>query len=147
MEGTSSRHRGKLLVEIYTRAFRTFVTLTRFRFYTSCNILYQSSFLVINNSTALTLSIIKHSEHSHKTLNNAVRGKNLDVYEGYLRDILGCLRGYSSATFCEYLLKPTILLDNKMFELQFILYGMLILYNIYCKCSPQAKIYKKWWLF
>ena len=41
--------------------------------------------------------------HSHQTLKKAVRGKNLDVYEGYFRGILdGCEDiQYSSATFCE----------------------------------------------
>ena len=63
-----------------------------------------------------------------------------------MRGIFGWLWGYSSATFCEYLLKHAILLWNKMFKLQFILYGMFILYNVYYKCSPQA-IFFKWWLF
>ena len=68
--------------------------------------------------------------HSHQTSKKAVRGKKLDVYEGYLRGVLGWLGEYSSATFCEFLLKPIILLENKIFMLQFIFYGMFI----YCKC-------------
>ena len=95
-----------------------------------------------------------HTDHGIQTvvsiatkLWKRLRGKNLDVYEGYLKGILGWSWGYSSATFCEFLLKPIILLENKIFMLQFILYGMFILYNVYYKCSPQAKFFKKWWLF
>ena len=42
------------------------------------------------NKALHVLEIIQ--EHSHQTLKKAVRVKNLDVYEGYLRGILGWLR-------------------------------------------------------
>ena len=32
-----------------------------------------------------------YAVHSHQTLKTAARGKNVDVYEGYLRGILGWL--------------------------------------------------------
>ena len=54
--------------------------------------------------------------------------------------------GYTLASIFEFLLKPVILLENKIFMLQSILYGMFILYNVYYKCSQQT-IFLKWWLF
>ena len=62
-------------------------------------------------------------QHSHQPL---------DVYEGYLRGIWDSCEDIQCtvANCCEYLLKPAILLENKIFKLQLILYGMFILYTI-----------------
>ena len=48
--------------------------------------------------------------------------------------------------FFEYLLKPFILLENKINMLQIILYSMFILFNVFYKWSPQANL-KKLWFF
>ena len=39
----------------------------------------------------MDVAIMRAPNHSHQTLKKAVRGKKLDVYEGYLRGILGWL--------------------------------------------------------